>query len=544
MQAEGTELPPGTLEQVLYRQGGPLRLLGRSVRVCEPCVGIGGLRRLVQLAGGLYQATAAYDIDSSLAHFYSTLRKHEQDEGVQNVHIGKDKGNLLSLKLSDVVDCEALIAGPPCQPWAGTGKGQGSSDPRADVFDFVINLIIDQSWRGMLLLVVLENSSRLRKTQYFAEVMNRLRAAVPFFIWEDCQSELSEVFPHHRERVWLRGMRRDAMLTTELPRPLESQDLGCWIPLETLLDDTPQPVNPAELGWNQACNLAGYLKKLETDIEKGQAGRIAMLELDRSPLKTFGGNIQYDRCVALRASGPKVFVVASSEVGKPWHEHTLHRFLSLLSLEERCRLQGHDGSLALHFPNQAAAKKGTGNAFHPLQLGMMYLPMLKEAFLTGALKKEGPHTLTKKELLELVPDPSEPSYCAELPEEKEEYDFEADLEAFHEWESDLPETASPVFSCACPMMDGCSSSSVLSEAEPLQDREDRQTAEVEAGVPAPICPAAASTLSPIMQACQEALEDTEPLSRMQESILQKMRRSQVQDMATPLRKRRRVKGPA
>ena len=255
------------------------------------------------------------------------------------------------------------------------------------------------------------------------------------------------------------------MLTTELPRPLESQDLGCWIPLETLLDDTPQPVNPAELGWNQACNLAGYLKKLETDIEKGQAGRIAMLELDRSPLKTFGGNIQYDRCVALRTSGPKVFVVASSEVGKPWHEHTLHRFRSL---EERCRLQGHDGSLALHFPNQAAAKKGTGNAFHPLQLGMMYLPMLKEAFLTGALKKEGPHTLTKKELLELVPDPSEPSYCAELPEEKEEYDFEADLEALHEWESDLPETASPVFSCACPMMDGCSSSSVLSEAEPFK----------------------------------------------------------------------------
>ena len=266
-----------------------------------------------------------------------------------------------------------------------------------------------------------------------------------------------------------------------------------------------------------------------------------MLELDRSPLKTFGGNIQYDRCVALRASGPKVFVVASSEVGKPWHEHTLHRFLSS---EERCRLQGHDGSLALHFPNQAAAKKGTGNAFHPLQLGMMYLPMLKEAFLTGALKKEGPHTLTKKELLGLVPDPSEPSYCAELPEEKEECDFEADLEASHEWESNLPETASPVFSCACPMMGGCSSSSVLSEAEPLQEREDRQTAEVEAGVPAPVCPAAASTLSPIMQACQEALEDTEPLSRMQESILQKMRRSQVQNMATPLRKRRRVKGPA
>ena len=229
----------------------------------------------------------------------------------------------------------------------------------------------------MLLVVVLENSSRLRKTQYFTEVMNRLRAAVPFFVWEDCLSELSEVFPHHRERVWLRGMRRDAMLTTELPRPLESQDLGYWIPLETVLDEMPQPVNPAELGTNQACNLAGHMKKTETGAEKGQAGRIAMLEPDRSPLKSYGGNVQYDRCVALRASGPKVLLVATSEIGKPWREHTFHRFLSA---EERCRLQGHDGSLVLRFPNQSAAKKGTGNAFHPLQLGMMYLPMLSQMF--------------------------------------------------------------------------------------------------------------------------------------------------------------------
>ena len=147
-----------------------------------------------------------------------------------------------------------------------------------------------------------------------------------------------------------------------------------------------------------------------------------MLKLDQSPLK--------DRCMALRTSGSKVFV-ASLEVGKPWHEHTLHR-----------RLQGHNGSLALHFPNQAAAKKETGNAFHLLQLGMMYLSMLKEVFLTGALKKEGPHTLTKKELLELAPDPSEPSYCAELQRRRRSMTLrQADFEASHKWE-----TASPVFS--------------------------------------------------------------------------------------------------
>ena len=119
------------------------------------------------------QTTAACNISSSPAHFFRTLRKHEQDKVVQNVHIGKDKGNLLSLKLSDVVDCKALIIGPPCQLWAGTGKEEGISDPRADVFNFVINLIIDQSWQGMLLVV-----------------LNQAAWAVPFFIWEDCQNKL------------------------------------------------------------------------------------------------------------------------------------------------------------------------------------------------------------------------------------------------------------------------------------------------------------------------------------------------------------------
>ena len=63
----------------------------------------------------------------------------------------------------------------------------------------------------MLLLVVLENSSHLRRTEYFAEVMNRLRAGQPFLSFGKIARASSlrcSQFPHHsvhRERVAVVG---------------------------------------------------------------------------------------------------------------------------------------------------------------------------------------------------------------------------------------------------------------------------------------------------------------------------------------------------
>ena len=391
------------LEEIVYRQGGPLRLLARPVRVCEPCVGIGGLRRLVLMCGGLYNATAAYDVDADLGHFYASLQKHEVGaaaEGLSSVHTGPVEGDLLKVPLEEVESCELLAAGPPCQPWSSSGEKGGCNDPRAEVMDRTVNLIIEQAWQGQLSVAVLENSSRLLATEYAEEILRRLQAAVPFFQWELRKSDLSHIFPHSRERMWLRGMRRDALLTDELPEPLEAESLGSWVPLDSLLDETPQPLNPIKLSKMQQCNLVAYQELVQMDAERGLAGRIALFELDRSPLKSFGGSIMYDRCMALRTSGPKVFMLLTAEAKKPWQEHTLHRFLST---EERCRLQGHDGSLALHFRTKVAALRGTGNAFHPLHLGSMLLPMIRQAFLTGVLNPDKPKNLSHAELLALSP---------------------------------------------------------------------------------------------------------------------------------------------
>ena len=227
------------LEEILYRLGGPLRLLGRPVRACEPCIGIGGLRRLVLAAGGQYEATAAYDVDTDLQHFYASLRRHEfgaAAAGLDTVHTGPEDGDLLKLRREEMESCEMLVGGPPCQPWSSSGEKGGCNDPRSEVMDETVNMIIEQAWRGQLCLVVLENSSRLLGTEYLAEIMRRLEISVPFFKWDAHKSDLCEVFPQSRERLWLRGMRLDALCAAEIPEPLQPHDLAagsrwthCWM---------------------------------------------------------------------------------------------------------------------------------------------------------------------------------------------------------------------------------------------------------------------------------------------------------------------------
>ena len=66
--------------------------------------------------------------------------------------------------------------------------------------------------------------------------------------------------------------------------------------------------------------LAMYQELVEMDAERGLAGRIAFFELDRSPLKSYGGSIMYDRCMALRTGGPKVFMLLTCQAKWPWHQ--------------------------------------------------------------------------------------------------------------------------------------------------------------------------------------------------------------------------------
>ena len=100
---------------------------------------------------------------------------------------------------------EAIVAGPPCQPWAGTGHQLGTTDARASVMDACIGWIISQAWRGQLLAFALENSPRLRGSAYLRELLQRLQVCIPMFAVTVEVHDLCQLCPQHRERLWIRA---------------------------------------------------------------------------------------------------------------------------------------------------------------------------------------------------------------------------------------------------------------------------------------------------------------------------------------------------
>ena len=63
-------------EQVDTEMAGRVpRVLGRPLRVTEPCVGLGGLRRLCQLSESQYLCTQGFDTETSLLAYYKNLQR-------------------------------------------------------------------------------------------------------------------------------------------------------------------------------------------------------------------------------------------------------------------------------------------------------------------------------------------------------------------------------------------------------------------------------------------------------------------------------------
>ena len=66
---------PVDTRQAAYRAGRVLRVLDRPLRVTEPCVGLGGFRRLCEMSDSPHCFTQAFDSEESLKPYYARLAK-------------------------------------------------------------------------------------------------------------------------------------------------------------------------------------------------------------------------------------------------------------------------------------------------------------------------------------------------------------------------------------------------------------------------------------------------------------------------------------
>ena len=91
----------------------------RPLRVCFPCVGINNGGRYLHEAGYMYQVSGAYDLLTNLNEPLLDL----DPESTNSLHLGKAAGDVTAVALKDIKrPVDALMAGPPCPPWAGLGK--------------------------------------------------------------------------------------------------------------------------------------------------------------------------------------------------------------------------------------------------------------------------------------------------------------------------------------------------------------------------------------------------------------------------------------
>ena len=169
------------------------------VRIAEPCVGIGALRSLFAVGGLEFESTNAMDVDASLSKFWENIA----GTSALDLTFGSEAGDVCRIPLCELADAEGCVSGPPCTPWAPNGKRKGRADTRANVWESVIDWIIELSDRGVLLFFALEGSKELMSDvdgmgSHITKTLDKLAVALPFFRCDARLDHLADYWPQVR----------------------------------------------------------------------------------------------------------------------------------------------------------------------------------------------------------------------------------------------------------------------------------------------------------------------------------------------------------
>ena len=139
-------------------------------------------------------------------------------------------------------EVDVYTAGFPCQPWSSEGKSKGfkDADGRGRVFDHVAKYIKEREPKAFLL----ENVRALTFTTHakaFAKMLDTLRASGRYFITWRLLNCRDFGIPQSRPRVYIVGLRRDAVAASAgagFPWPMKKRGLAP-LPLRRFLCGGP-----------------------------------------------------------------------------------------------------------------------------------------------------------------------------------------------------------------------------------------------------------------------------------------------------------------
>ena len=299
----------------------------------------------------------AWEIDAGAGRFL--LKNFATRSDRININIGQSDGDMLKVKPADVPDADCLLAGPPCPPWSSSGRMRGWKDVRAlpckHLFAWLRHLC---QRKHPLRFFIIENVRGILGKNG-GEYLDKLRAVLPKGWVLAALRVNSYCSAQTRPRVYLVGWKSKTPLslaeatrtiTARLPS-LPRRNLS-----EVLLDlpnDDPNHV----LSTKQACNFRKWMRRLQPSLkDKRKKGMVACFEADRNPCKSHATLRTDDLMMTLRASGHPIWLVS---LGEGRCGPSISR---LLTVEERCLLQGFRPSVIPRGTSTRLARHAMGNA--------------------------------------------------------------------------------------------------------------------------------------------------------------------------------------
>ena len=194
-----------------------------------------------------------------------------------SLQLGRKDGDVLAVPLGRLeLPVDVIISGPPCPPWSSSGVRKGHVDPRADVFAQVLRWVIHFIKSGGLLIALLENvvgtMQKLSDCDMFMKrVVSCLRSEVPEFEWGIERRDTYEFqLPQHRERVYLRGMRRKFCPCGKIPAPLDPFGPARLV---DFLDVLPN-ISRQDLATNIRKNLGMFELRIKAAVASGKIAKV------------------------------------------------------------------------------------------------------------------------------------------------------------------------------------------------------------------------------------------------------------------------------
>ena len=336
-----------------------------GLQVLELCGGVGtghiALHKLLKDVAA-FNVVGHYDIDEALQPLLTA-----SGLPLQNIHLGRKKGDILKQSPQDFPLHHLLVAGPPCPPWSSIGSRSSWEDTRSQAFDKVMEIIAYHAEHGNLLLFVLENvvgmswSTKGSTEKPIDIVVKRLRKTCPGWAIEVHRvNSLDFGLPQSRTRLYVVGRRYSPEKNESYMPPLRKFQQR--LPLSKCLDTSDKI--PGTYTSLQRKNIREWkaLYKFELNTEKF-LNQFAVVDASRTPsTRTVytKATKHPDRCPCLTASGPKLHVFALG----PHTDETSSPLDRPMRNTERAKVQGFYGAIvdAASHMSVADGKRIFGNA--------------------------------------------------------------------------------------------------------------------------------------------------------------------------------------